>query len=276
MKMIKLDDIRIDGGTQYRDQINQDVVKEYAEKMREGEKFPAVQTVFDGTTHWLVDGFHRYFASHDVGFKDMEVIYKPGTQEEAQVIAFGVNANHGLQRNNATKRKVVEAALAHPKTKDLPNTHIAKLCAVSDTFVAAVRDPEVKKKQADKVSKHYKDKSGSTESVGSTEQSGSTEVKVGDVVEKQQSGSTEAPTVDGSAPDAAELLANEMAAEADRELMNKLLDSDDALATAHEELTRLNFLNGQLQVRIASLMTEKNEAIAQCKKLQKQLDKAKK
>jgi len=67
-----------------------------------------------------------------------------------------------------------------------------------------------------------------------------------------------------------------MAAEADRELMNKLLDSDDALATAHEELTRLNFLNGQLQVRIASLMTEKNEAISLCKKLQKQLDKVSK
>lgn len=82
--------------------------------------------------------------------------------------------------------------------------------------------------------------------------------------------------VDGSEPDEAELRANEMAMQADRELMNKLLDSDDALKTAHEELTKLNFLNSQLQVRIASLMTEKNEAIALCKKLQKQLDKAKK
>lgn len=82
--------------------------------------------------------------------------------------------------------------------------------------------------------------------------------------------------VDGSEPDAAELMANEMAMQADRELMNKLLDSDDALKTAHEELTKLNFLNGQLQVRIASLMTEKNEAISMCKKLQKQLDKVNK
>ena len=265
MKMVKLSDIRIDGGTQYRDQINQDVVKDYAEKMREGEEFPPLETVFDGATHWLVDGFHRYFASHDLGFKDVKVNYKPGTQEEAQLLALGVNAGHGLQRNNATKRKVVEAALAHPTLQDASNVHIAKLCKVSDTFVAAVRNPEVKKKQAEKVAKHYQEKLGSTE------------VQVGDVVAVEPKlGSTEPPMVDGSEPDEAELRANEMAMQADRELMNKLLDSDDALKTAHEELTKLNFLNSQLQVRIASLMTEKNEAISLCKKLQKQLDKAKK
>ena len=100
MKMVKLSEIRIDGGTQYRDQINQDVVRDYAEKMRDGEEFPALDTVFDGATHWLVDGFHRYFASHDVGFKDVKVNYKPGTQEEAQLLALGVNAGHDLNQDN--------------------------------------------------------------------------------------------------------------------------------------------------------------------------------
>jgi hypothetical protein len=265
MRTVKLEDIRIDGGTQFRDQINQDVVKEYGHRMEEGEIFPPLKATFDGVTYWLYDGFHRYFAAHDRGFKTIEVDYKPGSQEDAQDLALSANAHHGLQRNNATKRKTVEAALAMPRHAGKSNVQIAKLCDVSDTFVAAVRNPEVKKKQAEKVAKHYQDKLGSTE------------VQVGDVVANTpQVGSTEAPPVDGSAPDAAELLANEMAAEADRELMNKLLDSDDALATAHEELTRLNFLNGQLQVRIASLMNEKNEAIAQCKKLQKQLDKVSK
>lgn len=265
MKMVKLESIRIDGGTQYRDQINQDVVKDYAEKMREGESFPPLETVFDGVTHWLVDGFHRYFASHDLGFKEVQINYKPGTQEEAQLIAMGVNAGHGLQRNNATKRKVVEAALAHPSLQGVSNVHIAKLCKVSDTFVASVRNPEMKKKQAEKIERHFEKK---------LHERGLTEGDV--VVNTPQVSLTEAPQVDGSEPDAAELLANEMAMQADRELMNKLLDSDDALKTAHEELTRLNFLNGQLQVRISSLMTEKNEAIAQCKKLQKQLDKVSK
>jgi len=93
----------------------------------------------------------------------VQINYKPGTQEEAQLLAMGVNAGHGLQRNNATKRKVVEAALAHPSLQGASNVHIAKLCKVSDTFVAAVRNPEMKKKQAEKVAKHYKEKLGSTE-----------------------------------------------------------------------------------------------------------------
>jgi ParB-like chromosome segregation protein Spo0J len=265
--MVKLDDIRIDGETQFRDQINQDVVKQYTENMRDGDVFPAIKATFDGKNYWLYDGFHRYFAAHDLGFKDIEVEYKPGTREDAQDLALGANGDHGLQRNNASKRKSVEAALGMERHANKSNLEIAKLCKVSDTFVASIRDPEAKKKQAEKIARHYKKK------FGSTEPSGSTEVKVGDVVEKQQLGSTEDPLVDGSTPDAAELLANEMAMQADRELMNNLLDSDEPLKLAHEELTKLNFLNSQLRVRIDSLMNEKNEAIAQCKKLQKQLDK---
>jgi hypothetical protein len=259
--MVKLDDIRIDGETQFRDQINQDVVKQYAENMRDGDVFPALKATFDGKNYWLYDGFHRYFAAHDLQFKDIEVEYKPGTREDAQDLALGANGDHGLQRNNASKRKSVEAALSMERHANKSNLEIAKLCKVSDTFVASIRNPEAKKKQAEKIARHYKKKFGSTEP------------DVTDVVEKQRSGSTEAPTVDGSAPDAAELLANEMAMQADRELMNNLLDSDEPLKLAHEELTKLNFLNSQLRVRIDSLMTEKNEAIAQCKKLQKQLDK---
>jgi hypothetical protein len=117
-----------------------------------------MQTVFDGSTHWLVDGFHRYFAYMALGSKMVNVEYKPGTQREAQVIAMGVNGKHGLQRNNATKRRVVEAALAHEDTKDLSNIKIAKLCLVSETFVAAVRNPEMKAKQAEKIERHFKKK----------------------------------------------------------------------------------------------------------------------
>jgi ParB-like chromosome segregation protein Spo0J len=266
MKMVKLENIRIDGGTQFRDQINQDVVKQYAESMREGAVFPPIKATFDGTTYWLYDGFHRYFAAHDLGFKDVEVDYKPGTQEDAQDLALCANAHHGLPRNNATKKKTVESALAMERHANKSNRELAKLCDVSDTFVAGVRNPEIKKKQAEKIERHFEKK---LQDRGLT---------AGDVVvnTQQEDRGLTAPTADGSEPDAAELLANEMAMQADRELMNKLLDSDDALKTAHEELTRLNFLNGQLQVRISSLMTEKNEAIAQCKKLQKQLDKVSK
>lgn len=259
MKEVKLEDIRIDGGTQYRDQINQDVVRDYTASMRNMDVFPPMQTMFDGSTHWLVDGFHRYFAYMAAGAKLAPVEYKPGTLREAQVLAMGVNGNHGLQRNNATKRRVVEAALIHEDTKDLSNLQIAKLCKVSDTFVAAVRNPEAKAKQAEKIERHFEKK----------------------MAEKAESGLTE-PDVkltkpeDEFGPDADELKANEMALAADVEQMHRFLEADDKLAQQHAQIEKLNFLNAQLQLRIDALMTEKNELVKECKKLQKQLDKAKK
>jgi hypothetical protein len=63
---------------------------------------------------------------------------------------------------------------------------------------------------------------------------------------------------------------------ADLEAMNKLLESDDALATAHAEVKRLNHLVSQLQVRISVLMREKNAAIDMVKEYQAKEKKAKK
>ena len=263
MKMVKLEIIRIDGETQFRREINQDVVKDYAEKMRDGAKFPAIRATFDGSAYWLYDGFHRYFASLEVGFKDIEVDYKPGTQEDAQDLALGANDDHGLQRDNATKRRCVEVALSMERHAEKSNREIAKLCKVSDTFVASVRNPQVKKKQAEKIERHF-DKKIKERGLTAVDERGLT------APEPKPS------ILDGNAPTDEELLANEMAMQADQELLNKLLDTDEPLKLAHEELTKLNFLNSQLKVRIDSLMSEKNEAITLCKKLQKQLDKVSK
>ena len=57
--------------------------------------------------------------------------------------------------------------------------------------------------------------------------------------------------------------------------MYQLLESDDALAMAYEEIKRLNYLNAQLEVCINGLMNEKNEAIKMVKALQKENDKLK-
>jgi hypothetical protein len=258
MKEIKLEIIRIDGGTQYRDQINQDVVRDYTASMRNMDVFPPLQTVFDGTDHWLVDGFHRYFAYMAAGAKIVPVEYTPGTQREAQVLAMGVNGKHGLQRNNATKRRVVEAALAHEDTKDLSNRQIAELCLVSDTFVGSIRDPEVKAKQAEKIERHFKKKFEEQDA------------------ERGLTATEPAIPEDDFAPDADELKANDMALAADIEAMHRFLEADDKLAQQHAEIEKLNFLNAQLQLRIDALMREKNELVKECKKLQKQADKAKK
>jgi hypothetical protein len=129
-------------------------VNDYKERLKEGVKFPPLKTVFDGTTHWLFDGYHRYLAMKDLGIEP-EVDYIQGSQEDAQILAMGANSEHGLQRTNADKRKVVEAAIAHPRLQGKSNREIADICKVSHSFVAAIRDPEVKERQRENVKKHY-------------------------------------------------------------------------------------------------------------------------
>ena len=67
MKKIDISAIRTDGGTQARLKLDYDVVKEYAECMKDGDKFPPVTVFHDGSEYWLANGFHRYFATKSNG-----------------------------------------------------------------------------------------------------------------------------------------------------------------------------------------------------------------
>ena len=137
---LSLKSIRIDGGTQSRVELNNATVEEYAEAMHEGATFPPVVVFFDGATHWLADGFHRYFGADHAGLEEIAADVRQGTQADAQLFSFGVNADHGLRRTNADKRKAVTGALHHPVSCKWSDRQIAKHCGVSDKTVAAVRD----------------------------------------------------------------------------------------------------------------------------------------
>lgn len=264
IKLIALDQIHLDGGTQFRDYVNQDVVKEYKQAMLDGAAFPAMQCTFDGTDYWLWDGFHRYFAIKAIGVKGAEVEYKLGTQEDAQDLALSANSKHGLNRSNATKRKQVEAALTMPRHAGKSDREIAKLCDVSQPFVGSVRSPETKIQQGKNIEKHFKKKLGADDE--------------GEIKFHPNNGPDEPrPSIlDGNVPDDEELRANELAIQADMDAMNKFLDADDKMAELAEENKRLRYLVAQKDIRIASLMNEKNTAVKMVKDLQRQTDKAKK
>lgn len=271
MRTVKLNDIRIDGGTQGRVVIDQQHVYHMVEMMKEGYEFDPIDTNFDGATYWLVDGFHRYHAYKLMGIKEVVIKYVPGTQEEAVIRSYGVNAKHGLPRSFEDKKKVVLDALANPLLKDKSNYEIAKICVVSQPFVAGIKDPEKKKKQKEAKEKNIKKKA---DELRQDEQVENTSVT--NPISSEKTTHAEKPNFDtGAAPDEDELRATELAMQADQEAMYKLLESDDALATAHEEIKRLNHLNGQLEVRLHGLMNERNEAVKMVKKLQKELDKLK-
>lgn len=268
MKTVNLDEIRLDGGTQLRVVLNQQKVYEYLENMKEGDEFPPIETVFDGSTHWLTDGFHRWHAMKLMGLKETSVKWKPGTQDDAIRAALKANSKHGLPLTNEDKRKKVETALALPEGPELSDYAIAKMCDVSKTFVAAVRNPEAKERQERNRSKSAQKKADSSptttgnSSPTTTEPNGSPTTK-------------EPDPYAGSTPDDDEIKAAELAEQADRETMYKLLEADEPLKVAHEEIKRLNHLNSQLEIRLHGLMNERNEAVKMVKKLQKELDKLK-
>jgi hypothetical protein len=52
---------------------------------------------------------------------------------------MSANASHGLRRTNADKRNAVEMALADPEWSKLPNTQIAEMCAVAESFIRKIK-----------------------------------------------------------------------------------------------------------------------------------------
>jgi ParB-like chromosome segregation protein Spo0J len=139
MKKINILEIRIDGGTQPRKEINYEIVKEYAEHMREGTQFPPVIVFFDGAEYWLADGFHRYHATKSNSTASIEAEIKEGSLDDAILYALGANAKHGLTMSSEDKRRAIQTMLNHLKWKEWTNAEIARHIGVSAMTVTRVK-----------------------------------------------------------------------------------------------------------------------------------------
>lgn len=164
MKKLNLLTIKIDGGTQARVSLNQDVVKEYAESMREGDIFPPVTVFFDGSDYWLADGFHRYFATKANAFTSIEAEVKNGTLDDATLFAFSANSKRGLSMTFEDNRNIIYAMLRHPEWSKWTNTAIAKHIGVSSMTVGRVK-ATMEKKDDEPTVKKFIDKSGNESTV---------------------------------------------------------------------------------------------------------------
>lgn len=131
--------IRIDGGTQPRAYTDADVVADYADVMLNGTVFPSVIVFYDGLTYWLADGFHRVEAAKRAGLTDIAAEVRQGTQRDAILFSVGANANHGLRRTNADKRRAVERLLRDEEWAAWSDREIARKCAVHHELVGRVR-----------------------------------------------------------------------------------------------------------------------------------------
>src|SRR5687767_4137212 len=108
---VSIKSIILDAGTQMRVAVDAAVIDEYAERMAEGDQFPPVDLITDGSSYWPWDGHCRIEASNRVGFTEIEANVESGTLLDAQMKACGSNAQHGMRRTNADKRNAATAAL---------------------------------------------------------------------------------------------------------------------------------------------------------------------
>lgn len=137
---LPLEKIRLDGDTQSREELDQDVIKEYSELMEAGRDFPPLLVVFDGAAYWLVDGFHRRWAAIKANVKKFKCQVREGTREDARWLSYSANIDHGMRRTNEDKQKAVVAALKHPKGAKLADSKIAEHVGVSVTTVGKYRE----------------------------------------------------------------------------------------------------------------------------------------
>jgi hypothetical protein len=253
MAILKLSSVKLDGGTQFRESINQDTVKEYKELMLDDVVFKPVEVTFDGEFYYLVDGFHRYFAVKAMGVNTIEAKVTEGTLQDAIRRSRGVNNDHGMPRSYETKRRVVTSALKDPENDGVSAREIARECRVSHTFVLDI-------------TKSLKGGSASTK----------TEKPEGGSASTPREADANPPLTQDFSPSDEELEANQMMIQHDIETMNKMLESDDVIATLHAEVKRLNTSNANLQSRLNALMREKDAAVDLLKKAQRELDRIKK
>lgn len=135
-QLIPLSEIRIDGGTQPRTEIDHELVSDYAENIN---SLPPVTVHYDGATYWLSDGFHRYFAHKNRNCESIWAEVLTGSKRDAILYSVGANANHGKRRTNEDKRKAVLTLLNDEEWSQWSDTKIADQCQVDRSTVGVYR-----------------------------------------------------------------------------------------------------------------------------------------
>jgi ParB-like chromosome segregation protein Spo0J len=221
----------------------------------------------------VIDGWHRYTAAMEVGLPCPEVD-----------LADDVDPRDFVLANNKARRHLTKSQLAlsyskvyqwNPSSKKSrgepgsPHKTNQELAEMVGTSARTIQQAKTVLTKGDKA-------------VVEAVETGKISVKRGSQIaklpkEQQESAITAPPEpkpsiLEGSEPSAEELMANDLAMQADLELVNQFLESDDKLAELYAEVKKLNHMLAQKESRIASLMREKSECIKLCHKLQKEND----
>jgi hypothetical protein len=260
-KTIKIKDIAIDGGTQQREKINEEIVSEYAEAMRCGAKFPPVTLFFDGVQYWLADGFHRFHASRAAEMLDILADVREGTKRDAVLFSASANGTHGMRLSNADKRKSVLVLLLDKEWSKWSDNQIAKHCHVTHPFVGKLRK-EIEPNGVVTVTTHASKPNNDAGTVSE--------------LPKKEAEQDSASETEELRAHIEELTATAKELLEENASMGAVMDADDKLAALTAENKKLRELNRVLNERIQGLQGECNEAKRAAKMWRAKFDKLEK
>jgi hypothetical protein len=140
IRLIALDEIRINERVQARAQIVLKVVDKYTKAMREGAEFPPLTVFQQSDTCILADGFTRYAAAKLAGRTSINCEVRAGGLRDAILFAAGANATHGCPRSTADKHCAVLKLLNDDEWCKWSDREIARRCHVGHQLVAELRE----------------------------------------------------------------------------------------------------------------------------------------
>lgn len=267
MKALNIRTIRIDGGTQSRVAINEEVVAEYATALKEGADFPEVVVFHDGADYWLADGFHRYHAHNRIGKASIAADVQQGTVRDAILYSLGANRAHGLQRSNADKRKTVMTLLADPEWAAWSDRKIAEVAGVGHPLVAAIRKPEVAAKQQENRLKSATKQVHRVESDSTPPESRPQNRHA----EASVSATAEQPEALSEAHEAVGILTEENERLNDRLAVDAMDASEEEKALCSETIASLRSLNKTLTAELKAVKASRDEYMRENGELKKQI-----
>lgn len=139
-RQVALDEFRIEEACQAREQIDPEVVDDYAELYRAEAELPPIECFDVDDALVVVDGFHRVTAAEKAGVGWLRcTVVGQGSIDDAIWRATGANQAHGLRRSNADKRKAVRLALESKAGVGKSDRAIAEHTGVDHKTVARVR-----------------------------------------------------------------------------------------------------------------------------------------
>lgn len=127
-------------GAQAREHLVEAVVCEYLDALVDEVELPPIRVLRDATgAHRLWDGWHRLEAHRRRGRAQIRAIVEDGDERATVLAAVGANAEHGLRRSDADKRRAVTILLEDPEWRTWSDRAIADRCRVHHSFVGRVR-----------------------------------------------------------------------------------------------------------------------------------------